>query len=456
MSYRETINYLYNLQKYGIKFGLDNISKLMSAFGNPQESFSSVHITGTNGKGTTSAILSSLLQTSGLKVGLFTSPHLVSFTERIRVNDEEIREDEVISLTEEIREKVSSLKSQVSDFSPTFFEIVTTIALLYFKRKKIDRGVIEVGMGGRLDGTNIILPEVTVITNISYDHMKFLGTTLREIACEKAGIIKERTPVILSSQVPEVLEVIEAKAQEKNAPLYLYGRDFSSVLKREGSTGIYFDYYSGFLEIQDVYLPLLGEYQIENASVGIKAFELLTGKVTVHSVREGLKNLRWPGRLEMIHDDPPILIDGAHNPAAAVALSNALQKNFPRKQIILILGIMADKDIEGIMKPLLPLASTILLTSPGYERAASPEKLSGIAASLGFPDAQTAPTVKDALELAESICQQSNPPLPPFTNSSLFTHHSSLIVVTGSFYTIGKAKEILGEKAILGSLREAL
>jgi len=495
MSYSETIHYLYNLQKHGIKFGLDNISKLMSALENPHRAFPSIHISGTNGKGSTSAIIASILKASGLKAGLFTSPHLLSFTERIRVDNEEITEYEVVNLAEEIREKISNLQSSIPGFSPTFFEVVTAMAFLYFRRKKIDIAVIEVGMGGRLDATNIIIPEITVITSIGYDHREFLGNTLKEIAYEKAGIIKDGIPAVVSSQTPDVLEVIKAKAEEKNAKVYLYDRDFSSTLKRDDLSGIYFDYFNGdYFTIYDLYLPLAGEFQMLNASVAIKAVELLIKKLTSrssllashtklrsylspsptppiishHFIREGIRNVKWPGRLEIVRTEPLILIDGAHNADAAVALSHVLKKNFLDrfKRIILVLGIMGDKDIEGIMRPLLPLATEIILSSPDYERAASPPRLAAIAASLGFPDVHIAPTVKDALELAINICHQSNPllphnnpPSPPFikggiTNSTFITQHSSLILVTGSFYTIGEAKEFIGHKGVLTRLRE--
>jgi len=465
MSYSDTINYIYNLQKHGTKFGLSNITRLVSIFGNPHESFLSVHVAGTNGKGSTSAFIASLLKISGLKVGLFTSPHLVSFTERIRVNSEEITEYEVMSLTEEIR-------SKVVDFSPTFFEVVTALAFLYFQRKRIDIAVIEVGMGGRLDATNILMPEVSVITCIDYDHREYLGDTLSEIAYEKAGIIKDSIPVVISSQAPDVLEVIEAKAKEKNSEVYLYGRDFSAVLKREDPSGICFDYFGGdSFDIHDLYLPLIGEHQMQNATVAIKAVELLSKKITPNSelrtpnfIREGLKDVKWPGRLEMIQDDPPILIDGAHNPGAAVVLSRALVKNFLGiyKRIILILGIMGDKDIEGIMKPLLPITSEIILTSPGYERAAPPAKLAGIAASLGFPEVRIAACVKDAIEMAIKIaecgmqnseCEMQSTEYEIIPKSEI-CNPKSLIVITGSFYTIGEAEEVLGQKGVLTRLRE--
>jgi dihydrofolate synthase/folylpolyglutamate synthase len=371
------------------------------------------------------------------------------------------------------------------------------MALLYFKREQIDIAVIEVGMGGRLDATNLIIPEVSIITGISCDHREFLGNTLKEIAYEKAGIIKNDIPVVVSPQVSEVLEGIEEQVKKIGTVSYLYGRDFSSILKKEDIWGICFDYYSNnALMLHDLYLPLPGGHQMQNASVAIKAVELfhersLTPKafgaaathhsspITHHSIKDGLAAVKWSGRLEMIKHEPPILIDGAHNPAAAVALSRALENTFLKQYrgIILILGIMGDKDIEGIMKPLLPMASEIILTSPNYARAAAPQRLANIAASIGFPDVHIVPTVKDALELAQNICQHSNfpstsdnPPSPTFRkggqggfgeeesgglhDSSPDTHHLPLIVVTGSFYTIGEAKEFIGHRGVLTRLRE--
>ena len=409
MNYDETIRYLYNLQKHGIKFGLQNINRLLSALNNPHKSFLTVHVGGTNGKGSTSAIIASVLRTAGLTVGLFTSPHLISFTERIRVNGEEITGNDVISIAAEIRDIVSGF----DEFSPTFFEVVTAIAMLYFKRKEIDIAVMEVGMGGRLDATNIIMPEVSVITNIGYDHKEFLGDTLREIAREKAGIIKEDVPVVISYQDREVLDVIEMTADEKHADLYLYGRDFSSLLKSENVSGLCFDYReSDSFAIHDLILPLRGEHQMQNASLAIKAAGIVLnnlrvsgspvhGEDTIKYIKDGIAAVKWPGRLEYIQEDPPILIDAAHNPAAADALARALKRNFLEtyKKIIIILGIMADKDIKGIMEPLLPLASEVILTAPSYSRAASPEHLADIAHSLGFSDLRIAPTVKDAIEM---------------------------------------------------------
>ncbi|NWF52531.1 MAG: bifunctional folylpolyglutamate synthase/dihydrofolate synthase [Nitrospirae bacterium] len=471
MSYSKTIDYIYNLQKHGIKFGLNNIIRLVSILGNPHKAFYSVHVAGTNGKGSTSAIIASILKAAGFNVGLFTSPHIVSFTERIRVNGKEISEDDIIILTEEIREKIISINSFDTDFSPTFFEVVTAMAFLYFQRKGIDIAVIEVGMGGRLDATNILTPEISVITNVDFDHLEFLGRTLKEIAYEKAGIIKEGIPVVVSSQDPEVLKVIEAKAKERNSEVYLYDRDFSAVLRRNDPSGVCFDYFDDSFIIHDLYLSLAGEHQMRNASVAIKAVELLSKKITPNFepltpnfIREGLRDVKWPGRLEMIHGEPPILIDGAHNPSAAKVLSDAINKHYLGiyKRIILILGVMDDKDIEGIMRHLLPIAYEIILTSPNYDRAAKPAKLAAIAASLGFRNVKIVFSLKDAIEMAVKIakCGMLNSKCEMWSTEdetipkSEICNPKSLILITGSFYTIGEAKEALGYKGVLTRLRE--
>ena len=439
MSYHESIQYLYNLRKHGIKFGLDNISRLLSELGNPQKLFRTLHIGGTNGKGSTSAIAASILQAAGFNVGLFTSPHLISFTERIRINGAEIPEPDVVGLAEEVRD----VASRIDDFSPTFFEVVTAMAILYFSRKKIAIAVMEVGMGGRLDATNIISPDVCVITQISYDHMEFLGKSLWEIAQEKAGIIKKGIPVVTAHQEPESMDVIKTKAKENDAELYAYGSEFSSRPCRGDTSGIHFDYHDARMRIDNLYLPLAGVHQMQNASIAIKAVSLISQPMTDRSLKEGLERTKWPGRLECIHHDPPVLIDGAHNPAAAVVLSQALRNIFLKtyKRIILILGIMGDKDIAGILKPLLPLASHIILTRPSYTRAASPETIARIAESMGISNVHTAHTVKDALEMGMKDARN-------------FQLGSALIVVTGSFYTIGEAKEVLGQTGILTTLRE--
>ncbi len=434
MKYDETIEYLYGLQKYGMKFGLDNITRLLAAAGDPHKKFRAVHVGGTNGKGSTSAMIESMIRTSGVKTGLFTSPHLVNFTERIRLKGEEIAEGDVIALASEVRQ----IAERIEDFSPTFFEVVACLAFLYFARNDADWAIVEVGLGGRLDATNVLLPDVSVITAIGYDHCEFLGTTLKEIAGEKAGIMKAGVPVVVAEQPPEAMEVLQKRAEEKGCALFRYGYDFSAGLVSDSLRGIRFDY-RGDRDYRDICLPLAGRHQMINASVAIKATEIVSEKYGMRcDVRKGLAEVKWPGRLEMAKDDPPILIDGAHNPHAAAALSKHLQQALSSdyRRIILVAGVMADKDIDGILGPLLPLASEIIFTAAAYGRAASADMLAGRAAAKGY-SSRTTGSVSEALRMAEGLCMAGD-----------------LIVVTGSFYTLGEAKEVLGGKGVLTRLRE--
>lgn len=435
MSYPTTIDYLYGLQKFGMKFGLDNIRKLMSVFHNPQDSFRSVHVAGTNGKGSTSAMIESILRTAGIRTGLFSSPHLISFTERIRIDGEEITEKDVVALAGEVR----AAAEKIGDFSPTFFEVVTTMAFLHFRKAGVEWAVIETGLGGRLDATNIIMPEAAVITRIGLDHCEFLGKTLGEIASEKAGIIKDGVPVVSAAQEAPAMQVIEKKAKEKDSPLFTYGDSFASELTSETFEGTSFRY-SGERHNRDFALPLAGRHQMINASMAVKTAEILMGKYPGMKcdIGKGLSTVRWPGRMEMVNDAPPVLIDGAHNPQAALALSRYLKEvALSRyKRIVLVIGVMGDKDIEGILGPLLPVASEMIFAAPAYGRSARPERLAALAAAKGY-SSLVAPSVADAVKKAVEIC------LP-----------GDLVVVTGSFYTIGEAKEFFGNKGVLTRLRE--
>ncbi|HSB30937.1 MAG TPA: folylpolyglutamate synthase/dihydrofolate synthase family protein [Candidatus Sulfobium mesophilum] len=435
MSYSRAIEYLYGLQKHGMKFGLDNIRKLMSAFDNPQRSFRSVHVAGTNGKGSTSAMIASILKTAGLRTGLFSSPHLVSFTERIRINGEEISESDVISLAEEVR----AAAERTEDFSPTFFEVVTTMAFLHFRKMGVEWAVIETGLGGRLDATNIIIPEVSVITRIGLDHCEFLGKTLAEIASEKTGIIKTGVPVVSALQEAAAIKVIEKASKERGSMLYTYGESFMAEVVSESLDGISFSY-RGEGRYEDLDVPLAGRYQADNASMAMKTVEILMAKYPRMKcdIRSGLSTVQWPGRLEIINDEPPVLIDGAHNPQAAIALSEYLGKTALKKykRIILVAGVMGDKDVEGILDPLLPVASKILFTAPAYGRSALPERLAALATAKGY-ESIVVSNVAEAVKKAEELC------IP-----------GDLIVITGSFYTIGEAKEFFGNKGVLTKLRE--
>ncbi|MDI6745078.1 MAG: cyanophycin synthetase, partial [Thermodesulfovibrionales bacterium] len=291
--------------------------------------------------------------------------------------------------------------------------------------------------------------EASVITSINYDHSEFLGNTISAIAEEKTGIIKDGVPVITSAQEPSVMDAIKKKTKEKNAGLFVYGRDFSAAIKSEDTSGSVFNY-NGDSRLEDLVIPLPGRHQVLNASLALKTIEIVSKKslhhasrITHHAIRNGLGNIKWHGRLELVSKEPPILIDGAHNPSAAKILADSLKEIFFRayRRVILIVGVMSDKDIRGIMTPLLPLASEIILTAPAYERAASPQKLAACAAEMGFTNTHIAPTVKDAIGIA--IAKTALTPKP-------------LILITGSFYTIGEAKEILCGRGILSCLRETV
>jgi dihydrofolate synthase/folylpolyglutamate synthase len=445
MSYTGAVKYLYDLQRHSIKLGLERTEKVLAVLGNPHRRSLSVHIAGTNGKGSVAAMVASMLRSEGFRVGLFTSPHLVSFTERIRINNSQISEAEVVRLTGEIKEKISAVAALAGE--PTFFEFVTVMAFLYFAENNVDWSVIEVGMGGRLDATNLIVPEASIITGISYDHKEFLGDSLSDIALEKAGIIKKGVPVVCSAQEPEVEQILRKKADEASSPFFIYGKDFRGTLRSTDLTGTRFDYNSEGHAFTDLHVPLAGEHQVVNACAAVQAFLLCRAhdvrRSTPDAVREGLAAARWQGRLELVNGDPPIILDGAHNPHAASALAEFIRKQYINYRVVLIAGIMSDKDIAGILAPLLPLASDIIFTAPNYGRSAPPGLLAEHAASLGFHSTVDL-SISDAMASAKKIAFS-----PPSNRSG-----PAVILITGSFFTIGEAKELLGERAVLRDLRE--
>jgi dihydrofolate synthase/folylpolyglutamate synthase len=432
MNYTNAIDYLYGLQKHGIKLGLKTPRRLLNLLGDPHKDFRSIHVAGSNGKGSTASAMASILRRAGYRVGLFTSPHLVSFTERITVDGVEISEDEVVALTGEIGK-------MAVDINPTFFEVVTIMGFLYFKRKRVDWAVVETGLGGRLDATNVISPDVSIITSLAMDHMEFLGDTPKDIAREKAGIIKEGVPVVTAKHASPQMEVIGSTAKERSSALYVYGKDFNSTIKARGPGWIQFDYGSPNVSVPAITLHLSGAYQALNASLAIKTFELVPeSKDTEIIAKEALESLRWPGRLEQIADNPPVLVDGAHNPGAARKLAETIKADYLTGEsgnLVLVMGVMSDKNVPGILEPLLPLARNIIFTAPAYGRAAAPEELKKCAQSMGY-DSITVGSVNAALETARDL------------------GNDGFVLITGSFYTIGEAKEALGEKGFLTKLRE--
>ena len=443
MGYKEAVDYLYSLQKYGIKLGLDNTLSLMGILGNPHRRFKSIHIAGTNGKGSTAVMIASILKGSGMKVGLYTSPHLVSFTERIRVNGMPIEEERVSEMTLNLESQISNIKC----ITPTFFEFTTAIAFKYFAEEDVDIAVIEVGMGGRLDATNVITPLVSVITNIGYDHQEFLGVTLPEIAIEKAGTIKEGIPVVMADNLPEVRQLIEDKCKDMGSKLYISGRDFRTEgsrlqaprprsapqdpTEKQGGPDSrlqtqVFDYYGIKKIYQGLEIPLLGAHQITNASLAVATTEVIGNEIKIEEkmVRKGLKEARWDGRLEIISRNPTVILDGAHNEGAARSLKKSLEEIFlpGHGRLFLIVGMMKDKDVRGFLRVLAPIASEVIVTTVDYERAASPESLA-VEAEAFNPNVMAIVGVNEAIAYAMGKAGSRD-----------------IICITGSLYTVGEVK----------------
>lgn len=407
MTYAKAIEFLYSLRWFGAKFGLSNTFELAALAGNPQERLRFIHVAGTNGKGSTCAMLESIYRTAGLRVGLFTSPHLVAFSERIQVNRGPVPEASVVRLVEVLQ---PLLRSFPQEHHPTFFEVVTVMALMHFAEQKCDLVIWETGLGGRLDSTNIVSPLLSIITNIQYDHQKWLGETLAGIATEKAGIIKPGVPVVTATDAPEALQVITETASRLNAPL--------SIVKQAAAHATPLD---------TLVLPLPGEHQRMNAAVALEAVRLLRPVLPVsdEAIRAGLTGVHWPGRLQMITrpGGRQLLLDGAHNLGGAEILASALKDYFPERSVSLVLGILQDKDWAGMCRLLAPFARRILLVPVHSERTAAPHGLAEICAEAN-PTAQL-------LECASLAAALSETAQDPF------------VAVAGSLYLVGEAMQLL-------------
>ena len=415
--YDQTLEFLYSLQKFGIKFGLSSTENLLEALGRPQDDLPVLHLAGTNGKGSTGAMVLSVLRRTGRRIGFFTSPHLVSFQERFAVADERgveiISRREVVELCAEVRAACSPQEP------PTFFEFVTAMAFVLFARQKVDLAIMETGMGGRLDATNVARPLVGVITNISLEHQNYLGRTLSEISGEKAGIIKPGMPVVTGEARPRIRDLFEETTRKQGGKLYALGRDFLVRRRPEGG----FDYRGLTAEYKKLELSLMGRHQVKNAGLALAALELLAGHgLTADEalIREGLQNTHWPGRTQMFPGPPRLMLDGAHNPAAARTLAQVLT-DMKYDRLHLILGIMADKDIRSVAAPLAPLADRLYLTRPSYFRAASPQAIVEAAGNL-VRGAQLIEGVPQAIEAARAAAGPDD-----------------LVVVSGSLFTVGEA-----------------
>ncbi|WMM23690.1 folylpolyglutamate synthase/dihydrofolate synthase family protein [Tissierella sp. MB52-C2] len=426
MKYQEALEYINDKDKYGSRLGLDSIGKLMSLLGNPQEGLKYIHIGGTNGKGSTSSYMAHCLEAGEYKVGLFTSPYIERFNERIQINGQDIPDDTLGRITGLIKEKANIMVQEGYEH-PTTFEIVTAIGFMYFKEENVDYVILEVGLGGRYDSTNIISsPLASIITTLDYDHIDVLGDTLDKIAYQKAGIIKENSMVVSYPQEAEALEVIKKAAEEKESDFYLCPME-NIVVKEVNGSGSTFDFYYKNIELKDIKISMLGEYQVYNATLALTTILILKEKGLVHiteeQIREGLKKTKWPGRLEVIRKNPTFLIDGAHNVQGISQLKKALSL-FNYNKLILGLGILKDKDSSHMVELLAPLADEIVVTEVNMPRKLDAEDLAKEISKYN-QNVVVEKDIKKAIEKALELAKEDD-----------------MIVFGGSLYLIGEVRTL--------------
>jgi len=425
-SYEQCIKYLYGLTKFGRKLGLNNIRLLLSVLGDPQRRYPIIHVGGTNGKGSTCAMIARILTLAGRRPGLFTQPHLVEFTERIRMAGEMVLQAQMVEYTAEIRDawrrveagEVGGPGVDIGDV--TFFEFNTAMALLHFAREGADSAVVEVGLGGRFDPTNVVEPCLSAITSVDVDHTRQLGSRLSGIAFEKAGIIKPGRPVITAARQPAVLRVLREVAKERGAPLAEFERDFHV----EATEGGRVDFHGRSLHLEALRPALRGAYQLPNIALALAACEELRSQgwdIPEEAIRRGVETVNWPGRLQVLRERPLVVLDGAHNPAAAQVLARALQTEFNYRRLYLVLGIMKDKDHRRIISILAPHAHEVACVMPRYPRALGSRALELATVGHGAR-VRRAASVGAALE---EFLERAEP--------------DDLICFTGSLFTVGEA-----------------
>jgi dihydrofolate synthase / folylpolyglutamate synthase len=424
MNYQQAAAWLDRLQLFTIKLGLETTKTLLAELGTPQEQFQCIHIAGTNGKGSTGATLHSILSTAGYRTGFYSSPHLSCVRERFRIDDHFISETDFALLITRI---ATFLQGRPH---PTYFECTTLLALLWFAEQRVDVAILETGMGGRLDATNVVVPLVSIITEISRDHEQHLGTTIAAIAGEKAGIVKSGVPVVFAGRASEAVPVIEDRCRQQQSALFLHGRDFEG--KRNSEGGLAYQPLSG-IHRPNLPLALRGDHQAINASLALAALELLEPvfPISPESLATGLQRVRWPGRMELLairYQDKQFrfLLDGAHNEAGVLALHNSLRREFPRRRLFFVWGNMADKALGAAFTTLLELADAIVFTQAESQRSAAPATLHEQCSQSLRAKARCAETVEQAMELIGHNAEADD-----------------LICVSGSLYLVGRVRQLL-------------
>lgn len=427
MNYQEAMEYLEQLTKFGWNPGLSRIEKLMELLGNPERDYKVIHIGGTNGKGSTSKMIASILQQAGQKVGLFTSPHLHSYTERIQINGRLIPKERVAQLLTALKPLLDGMVEQGYEH-PTEFEVSTALALLYFSQEKVDFAVMEVGMGGIIDSTNVVQPLVAVITNVGMDHMDYLGNTIEEIARVKAGIIKPGCRVVTAADRPEALEIIKNTCREKGVELTIVGQDVLYEVDKLQENGTLFSVQGLKGSYRELFTPLAGVHQAVNGATAVAAIEALSFfgiEISPEAIRKGLAAARWPGRLEILAENPTVLIDAAHNVDGAKTLRQALENVFHYRHLVFVLGMLADKEREKVLALLGPLADKIVVTKPNSPRAGRWQEMADMARKY-----------TDKVYMIEDIQQAVEKGLS-------WAEPEDLLCITGSFYMVAEARAYL-------------
>ncbi|WP_425060584.1 Folylpolyglutamate synthase [Sporomusa carbonis] len=424
MTYEQTLAYLENLSKFGINLGMDRIERLLDLMQHPERRFKSIHVTGTNGKGSTTAMLSAILTASGVKTGMYTSPHLVDYPERMVVNGQEITREEFAQAIDYTSKFVDQMLAEGFE-QPTEFEVITAAAFYYFAAAGVEYAVIEVGLGGLLDSTNVIIPEISVITNVTLEHTDRCGSTIADIARHKAGIIKQDVPVVTAA-TGEALDIIRQTAAAQNTQVYVKGEQFSSEFKglENGKQLVAVD--AGSLGRLETSLNLIGCHQLENSAVAVTTALLLGTKdprITIQAIKKALDIVRWPGRFEIVTGNPVIIIDGAHNPDGARVLRQNLDQVFPGQAITFALGILRDKDVTGIIHELIRPADSVVTVQPLSYRAATPEEIARV---IQARHVEAASSIAGGIDRAKELAGPEG-----------------VVCVAGSLYLIGEARQII-------------
>jgi dihydrofolate synthase/folylpolyglutamate synthase len=423
---QQQLNYLNSLGRFGINPGLDTISKLLEALDNPHQKFKSIHVAGTNGKGSTSNFIAHALQESGLKTGLYTSPYVYSFNERIKINDSNISDKNLSKLIEKVH-----TTTETNNLQLTFFEFTTALTFLYFAEQKVDIAVIEVGMGGLLDATNVLKPLIAVITNIGLDHTKYLGTTKQAIAKRKAGIIKEGIPVVTAEKDPDIQKILLSTSNRKHVKLYSLDKHVTITSQAQSLSGQTFK--TSQPHNSTFSIPLLGQHQIINACTALLTLHLLKKQgfnVSLLNIQRGFKQATWPGRLDIISKKPLIIADGAHNNDGVIALHNFLiNSNLPKPRV-LVFGAKQDKDISALIKKIVPLFDHVIITQGNYEPMPTNQIIKQIKQkNLNIHEV---PNIKEALALGQKFLKPNH-----------------LMLITGSLYLVSDALAILRPQKML-------